>query len=166
MSALAELIEIVRHCDVQYLDQWYGPKANPEDIATELHDTIRSETFAIAADLVHAMADPRCTCGGCDSCAAREYAKELRRKAEEKDTATGGESTPDFFEVGRTYTEPGDTTDWKFRVDRVTTHPEDGERTALGWRHFHGEWEPYAYGEDDFEVHQVADAIGQEGGAR
>jgi hypothetical protein len=61
----------------------------------------------------------------------------------------------DFFEPGRTYAEPGDTTDWRFRCDSVTTHPEDGERTALGWRHFRGEWEPYAYGEDDFEIHLI-----------
>lgn len=60
----------------------------------------------------------------------------------------------DFFEPGRTYTHVNDGTDWKFRVDTVTTHPEDGERTALGWRHFQGEWEPYAYGEDDYDVHQ------------
>lgn len=95
MSALAELIEIVRHCDVQYLDQWYGPKANPDDIAAELHDAIRAEAFANAADLVHAMADPHCTCGGCDSCAARGYAEELRRKAEEKATAPAAKATPD-----------------------------------------------------------------------
>lgn len=59
----------------------------------------------------------------------------------------------DFFEPGHTYTHVDDGTDWKFRVDHITTHPEDGERTALGWRHFRGEWEPYAYGEDDFDVH-------------
>jgi hypothetical protein len=65
----------------------------------------------------------------------------------------------DFFEPGHTYTEVGDTTDWKFRCDYVTAHPEDGERTALGWRHFRGEWEPYAYGEDDWEIHRIADHI-------
>jgi len=66
----------------------------------------------------------------------------------------------DFFQPGRTYTEPGDTTDWRFRCDAITTHPEDGGRTALGWRHFRGEWSECAYGEDDFEIHQIADAIG------
>ncbi|MFI2426560.1 hypothetical protein ACH5A7_21100 [Streptomyces sp. NPDC018955] len=59
----------------------------------------------------------------------------------------------DFFQPGHTYTHVDDGTDWKFRVDTVTTHPEDGERTALGWRHFRGTWEPYAYGEDDYEIH-------------
>ena len=70
------------------------------------------------------------------------------------------DATPDFFQPGRTYTEPGDVTDWRFRCDSITTHPDDGERTALGWRYFRGEWEPYAYGEDDFEIHQIADVIG------
>ncbi|MEU3851786.1 hypothetical protein [Streptomyces sp. NPDC029554] len=59
----------------------------------------------------------------------------------------------DFFQPGRTYTHIDDKTDWKFRVDMVTTHPEDGERTALGWRHFRGVWEAIAYDEDDYEIH-------------
>ncbi|WP_432053658.1 hypothetical protein [Streptomyces sp. bgisy022] len=60
----------------------------------------------------------------------------------------------DFYEPGHTYTNPEHDTDWKFRVDTVTTHPDNGERTALGWRHSRGEWEPYAYGEDDYDVHR------------
>ncbi|WP_329336193.1 hypothetical protein OG252_13380 [Streptomyces sp. NBC_01352] len=60
----------------------------------------------------------------------------------------------DFFEPGHTYTESDGSTDWKFRCDAITTHPENGERTALGWRHFQGKWEPCAYFEDDFDVHQ------------
>ena len=72
----------------------------------------------------------------------------------------------DFFEPGRTYTHVDDGTDWKFRVDTVTTHPEDGERTALGWRHFRGQWEPIAYGEDDYEVHRYVGTVDvTEGGA-
>ncbi|MFJ2568143.1 hypothetical protein ACIO02_35360 [Streptomyces sp. NPDC087568] len=95
----------------------------------------------------------------------REAARTLRSLAEEPSARTEGKSsqpadaTPDFFQPGQTYAEPGDTTDWRFRCDSITTHPEDGERTALGWRHFRGEWEPYAYGEDDFEIHQVADDL-------
>ncbi|HEY9353727.1 MAG TPA: hypothetical protein VIP28_10765 [Nocardioides sp.] len=68
-------------------------------------------------------------------------------------------AAPDFFQVGRTYTEPDGSTDWAFRCDTITTHPADGERTALGWRHFRGEWSEYAYGEDDFQIHLIADAI-------
>ncbi|MEU3945401.1 hypothetical protein [Streptomyces sp. NPDC029526] len=72
----------------------------------------------------------------------------------------------DFFQPGHTYTHVDDGTDWKFRVDTVTTHPEDGERTALGWRHFRGQWEPCAYGEDDYEIHlYVGTADVTEGGA-
>jgi hypothetical protein len=69
----------------------------------------------------------------------------------------------DFFEPDRTYTEPDGSTDWRFRCDTVTTHPRTGERTAIGWRHFRGEWEPCAYGEDDWEIHQVADRINTTG---
>lgn len=70
-----------------------------------------------------------------------------------------GEVQAEFFQVGHTYTEPDGTTDWKFRVDYITTHPEDGERTAIGWRHFRGEWDVYAYGEDDFEIHRLVGYI-------
>ena len=62
-------------------------------------------------------------------------------------------AAPDFYQVGHTYTHVDDGTDWAFRVDAITAHPEDGERTALGWRHFRGEWTEYAYGEDDWDVH-------------
>lgn len=93
----------------------------------------------------------------------------LRDRAEqlgEEATAAAATATPGFYQVGHTYTEPDGLTDWKFRVDHVTTHPDDGERTALGWRHFRGEWEPYAYGEDDFEIHQIADALTEGGDGR
>ncbi|MGW2223895.1 hypothetical protein [Streptomyces formicae] len=85
-------------------------------------------------------------------------------------------AAPDFYEIGHTYVSASDVTDWRFRVDMVTTHPLDGERTALGWRHFRGEWEPYAYGEDDWGVllvSQIADAtapgtspLAEDGGPR
>ncbi|MFJ5151445.1 hypothetical protein ACIQCF_07625 [Streptomyces sp. NPDC088353] len=85
-----------------------------------------------------------------------------REEAKGKSTADSGDATPDFFRPGHTYSDPNG---WKFRVDTITTHPEDGERTALGWRYWTG-WEPYAYGEGDWEIGQ---AIGwtdvTEGGA-
>ena len=80
-------------------------------------------------------------------------------EAEGQSSRMPADATPDFFQPGHTYAEPGDTTDWRFRCDSITTHPGHGERTALGWRHFRGEWEPCAYGEDDFEIHQVADDL-------
>lgn len=94
---------------------------------------------------------------------AEHYADERAAyaDAEEKtttvSTTAGAAVTPDFFQPGRTYTEPDGLTDWQFRCDSITTHPENSERTALGWRHFRGAWEPYAYHEDDWGVHQVAD---------
>jgi hypothetical protein len=66
-------------------------------------------------------------------------------------------NTPDFYRPGHTYT---GKYGWKFRCDVITTHPEDGERTALGWRFFNGSWEAYAYGEDDWGVHNHPDDAG------
>jgi hypothetical protein len=65
-------------------------------------------------------------------------------------------AAPDCFEPGRTYTDPGAQFDWAFRCDTVTTRPDTGERTALGWRRHRGQWEPYSYTTDDWEIHQVA----------
>jgi hypothetical protein len=43
----------------------------------------------------------------------------------------------DFFHPGHTYQHSA----WQFRCDAVTTHPDSGERTALGWfRYRAGEW--------------------------
>jgi hypothetical protein len=64
----------------------------------------------------------------------------------------------DFYQPGHTYTDVDSKYDWKFRCDVVTTHPEDGERTALGWRFFNGVWSECAYGEDDWDVQQFAAA--------
>ncbi|MFE7626054.1 hypothetical protein [Streptomyces sp. NPDC057509] len=63
-----------------------------------------------------------------------------------------GEVTPapDFYQPGYTYSDTDP--EWRFRCDSVTTHPEDGERTALGWRFFRGEWDAIAYGEDDWDL--------------
>lgn len=154
MSARGTLLGIVR--------QWaqgYDLDGTPE----ELLDAHAAE---VIANELHQAANE------IDQAQSRLVAKKtvvniLRRHANtarEKTTTTAATATP-FFQVGHTYTEPDDTTDWRFRCDSITTHPNDGERTALGWRHFHGEWEPYAYGEDDFEIHQIADHIGTTGEA-
>ena len=60
---------------------------------------------------------------------------------------------PGFFQPGHTYAD--DEHGWKFRVDTITTHPDNGELTALGWRFFNNAWEPIAYHQDDWEVHQA-----------
>lgn len=61
---------------------------------------------------------------------------------------------PDFFQPGHTYAAEGGK-EWRFRCDTITTHPADGERTALGWRFHNGRWETTAYHEDDWDVHQA-----------
>jgi hypothetical protein len=73
-------------------------------------------------------------CDGITHAAARltQWAAEM-----EKDTSGGsqpheGESTPDFFQPGRTYAHRA----WSFRCDAVTTNPQTGERAALGWLRF------------------------------
>ncbi|MET9012284.1 hypothetical protein ABZX74_15400 [Streptomyces olivaceoviridis] len=60
-------------------------------------------------------------------------------------------TTTDFYEPGYTYAKAHG---WKFRVDMITTHPADGEKTALGWRYFRDDWEPYEYGPLDWQIHQ------------
>ncbi|MFH9403316.1 hypothetical protein ACH4JS_26725 [Streptomyces sp. NPDC017638] len=60
----------------------------------------------------------------------------------------------DFYQPNHTYSNPEHG--WAFRVDALTTHPADGELTALGWRLFKGEWEPYAYDRGDWEIGQLA----------
>lgn len=73
----------------------------------------------------------------------------------EKSSPTRADATPDFYQPGHVYSYPryADGYDWKFRVDTITTHPETGERIALGWRYWQGQWGEYAYGEDDWDIH-------------
>ncbi|WP_406143694.1 hypothetical protein [Streptomyces anulatus] len=76
----------------------------------------------------------------------------LRAAAGDMDAAE--ELAADFFQPGHTYADRDpDLYDWRFRCDMVTTHPEDGGRIALGWRHSKGEWGPIAYGEGDYDLH-------------
>lgn len=77
----------------------------------------------------------------------------------EKAPAGAATATPDFFEAGRTYTNSESPQyGWRFRCDAVTAHPEDGERTAIGWRFFNGQWTERSYGEDDWKDHRFVDA--------
>ncbi|MEU3899765.1 hypothetical protein [Streptomyces sp. NPDC045251] len=49
----------------------------------------------------------------------------------------------DFFQPGHTYRHSA----WSFRCDAVTTHPDTGERTALGWFRFRQQrWRPFTAG--------------------
>lgn len=64
---------------------------------------------------------------------------------------TEQQAEDEFYEPGQTY-HVGDH--WAFRCDTVTTDPDDGERAALGWRHFDGLWEPYSYRLEDWALLQ------------
>jgi hypothetical protein len=134
-------------------------RGGTEDAAKALLDAHHTEVRREGARLLEDAACDADWGKTPDFCAGLRAGAELLLAAGEKATAEAATATPDFFQPGHTYAEVGDTTDWKFRCDYVTAHPEDGERTALGWRHFRGEWEPYAYGEDDWEIHRIADHI-------
>ncbi|MGW3428940.1 hypothetical protein ACWDHW_13430 [Streptomyces melanosporofaciens] len=115
---------------------WLGKKARE-------YRSTGSAQHALQADAIEVMASK------VDRGAVRCFLDEAG-----KVSPAGAEITQpaDFFQPGHTYSD--DEHGWKFRVDTVTTHPETGERTALGWRYWTG-WEPYAYGEDDWEIHQM-----------
>jgi hypothetical protein len=46
------------------------------------------------------------------------------------ESKTGASTAPSFFQPGHTYTRRDDST---FRCIAVTTHPDSGERVAIGW---------------------------------
>jgi hypothetical protein len=134
--------------------------AHRAEVLNEAADYVEQRRLA-RADIVTDFDRGRRAAEGC-------VVEELRELAGEEATAAAATATPapDFFEPGRTYTEPGDVTDWRFRCDAITTHPATGVRTALGWKHFRGEWSECSYDEDEWEIHQIADAIGQAGESR
>ena len=137
-----------------WLDQNFGPD---DEQAQQLLDAFRAE---VISEALHGAAESaaeihkQCDRLVCSRCEIRRDILDVLRSVADVIGETPSIAAPDFFEPGHTYSDSGKY-DWKFRVDTVTTHPEDGERTALGWRYFRGEWEPYAYGEDDFEIHQL-----------
>jgi hypothetical protein len=83
--------------------------------------------------------------------------------AMEKSSPDGADATPGFFQLNKTYSAENGA--WRFRVDSITTRPEDGERVALGWRYWNGQWQTDAYGEADWEIHQIVGWDHVEGGA-
>ncbi|WP_433855106.1 hypothetical protein [Streptomyces kronopolitis] len=116
----------------------------------------RAEVLREAADAVRSHPEAQDEhMGGMDR--AADLLRRMADAAGKETPAAGGDSTraaaPDFFQPGRTYS---GSHGWKFRVDSITIHPEDGARTALGWRFFNDSWEPYAYEEDDWEIIQAA----------
>lgn len=92
-----KVLELMARTDRGNMTVW-----SPTEVRTHI-DAYRAEVLAEAADMVQAMADPGCHCGGCDSCAARGYADQLR-KTSGKDTgdalqAPVGESTRDHWQA-------------------------------------------------------------------
>lgn len=146
MSARDEAIEMIRRiCPPHLSADKYG------DILGEKFDAYRTEVLAeVSAWLVKKAREYRAAGQTVQADTASRLSSKVDRGAVRPNNLRM--LPADFFEPGHTYAAPG--LDWKFRVDTITTHPEDGERTALGWRYFDGAWEPYAYGEDDWQVHQ------------
>lgn len=164
MSVFDRIEAIVRHTDTAYLDKHWQWDTDPHQITTELLNEHRAEVLDEAellpkADVVTWLVKK-----------ARELRAERGRERTTQAHAIDVLASkvargavrpnnlrmlpPDFFEPGHTYAEADGSTDWKFRCDTVTTHPEDNQRTALGWRFFNGEWDAIAYGEDDWDIHQ------------
>lgn len=120
--------------------------------------------------LLTALTNPANTCLCGDPCPTADnridnYRAEVLAEAAEKDCP---QPAPDFFQPGHTYADTDPSNDWQFRCDAIVRHPEDGERTALGWRHFKGEWETCEYGEGDWEIQQIGGHtdVTETGGAR
>jgi hypothetical protein len=71
-----------------------------------------------------------------------------------------GEATgADFFQPGHTYKHEA----WTFRCDAITTHPDTGERTVLGWFRFRNDtWRSLSCGEAEWAEGIWADITGVE----
>lgn len=116
--------------------------------AYRLRDRIRAEALLKAADAVEGLPqDDECDPG-------RGDAVDLLRRMADEGTEKGtpeGESTPAFFQPGRTYAyQAGGFTAPElltvFRVASAASHPATGEPVAFGWIR-KGEttaWVPYA----------------------
>ncbi|WP_031039781.1 hypothetical protein [Streptomyces sp. NRRL F-5650] len=126
------------------------------DMAVQAAEALESaqllQSPETAAELARLRADQAANDREYEAATSRIAELEQQTKPQELRDVT----KPDFYQPGHTYGTSG-LSDWKFRVDHITTRPDDGERTALGWRHFQGVWEPYAYGEDDYDIHQLSD---------
>ncbi|HEX5566711.1 MAG TPA: hypothetical protein VFY14_07245 [Streptomyces sp.] len=65
----------------------------------------------------------------------------------------------DFFQPGHTYKHEA----WTFRCDAITTHPDTGERTVLGWFRFRNDsWRPLSCGEAEWAEGVWTDITGTE----
>jgi hypothetical protein len=68
------------------------------------------------------------------------------------------EKEPEFFLAGYEYQFTGRAAainpGWRFRCVVITACPDNGERSALGWRKGHAleDWEPYDYQQADWDT--------------
>lgn len=86
----------------------------------------------------------------------RQRVAELEARVKVEDLMAVANGPGDFYRVGHTY---AGAYGWRFRVDHITTHPEDGEREALGWRFFDGRWDACAYSEGDWEIAKLVGIV-------
>lgn len=165
--AVRDLERLIRCC-LAVLDRKLDPASLPIGTHGHLADAFLETTGyhleAAMRDLGHIAALPLPAIGSAVQVSARRVLTPEQRE-QEREAARGDEvqayvdvpGDADFYEPGRTYfSAEFPEYDWRFRCDFITAHPEDGERTALGWRYFKGQWEAYAYGEDDWSVERLA----------
>jgi hypothetical protein len=127
------------------------------------------ETQALKAELESARAELALVRRQRDTLRADlDRARNRAEAAERALTYRGEKSMPEdeastFYEPGATYTSRKfPQYGWRFRCDAITTHPDDGERVALGWRYYQDEWQPYAYGELDWSEDEAIVPIRRE----
>jgi hypothetical protein len=94
-------------------------------------DIVRKGVNA-ASIIHHACRRSPASCTGCQVRAdILDVWSSVADVVEEKATAEAAPATPDFFQSGHGYTHR-DGSD--FKCVAVTTHPQTGERLAMGWR--------------------------------
>jgi NTP pyrophosphatase (non-canonical NTP hydrolase) len=108
-----------------------GTTHTAEDVADELCDVIVTAMVALGS----VVTDP-----------AGHFARKVAEVAAKRG-ASGEDRAPDFYQPGTSYSHR-DGTD--FRCVTVTTHPNTGERRALGWAVRNGWHEPAAMDPDDW----------------
>lgn len=80
-----------------------------------------------------------------------DFADLLREKAGEKSTATSGDATPDFFQVGHTYVREHHASTIRFLVRYIDDSPEGiPYQVAFGWRTEDGDVCASPFDSDDF----------------
>ncbi|MFJ8345087.1 hypothetical protein ACIQ9J_01665 [Streptomyces sp. NPDC094153] len=114
------------------------PSVLPESMLDEALDTYRAEVLreaeSKAREIVAKLWADGTTQKQMDRAGgARAVEWEIGRMA----SSTDEPAAPDFFQPGHAYTHRDGST---FRCVAVTTHPDSGERVALGWHTDTADW--------------------------